>query len=246
MATQMRKIGLFIPTFNCADDFSKLLNSLKELNLTYLSGLVVIDNSSLTHEADSIKKETYGFNLIPAHYIKNPQNKGLGGSHYEAFNYFLKNQYSHMIVLHGDNQADLGDLLDQPWLQWLGDFDALLGSRFMKGSRLTNYSRLRLVTNKIFNGIFSVLTSTPTSDLGSGLNVYNLKIFKDVNWDTIPLDLNFNYYLLYTHWAHGHRIRFFPIKWITSHQKSSVRPFQQTIHLMKLASMIFYRKRQNS
>jgi len=60
----------------------------------------------------------------------------------------LDNSFDYLIVLYGDDQGDLADIL--PYLRdgSYRDADALLGARFMKGSRLVGYSAVRTLGNR--------------------------------------------------------------------------------------------------
>ena len=72
----------------------------------------------------------------PVRLLRNDQNYGLGGSHKVAFGYAVAHGYDHLVVLHGDDQGAIADLL--PILQdgTYKKYDCCLGSRFMKGSRI--------------------------------------------------------------------------------------------------------------
>ena len=54
------------------------------------------------------------------------------------FNYALENNYDYVIILHGDNQAKLQikSMYDELDVNKSDKYDAILGSRFMKNSKL--------------------------------------------------------------------------------------------------------------
>ena len=41
--------------------------------------------------------------------VRNRENYNLGGSHKVAFDYAVAQGFTHVIVLHGDDQADIAD-----------------------------------------------------------------------------------------------------------------------------------------
>ena len=64
----------------------------------------------------------------------------------------------------------------------------------MKESKLNGYSFIRIWGNYIFNWLFSIVTKEKVYDLGSGLNIYNIKIFKDKFYCLkYPDNLTFNF-----------------------------------------------------
>ena len=67
----------------------------------------------------------------------------------------------------------------------------------MKNSKLMGYSSIKIWGNYIFNWLFSLVTKEKVYDLGSGLNIYNIKIFlKKFYCLKYPDNLTFNCYIL--------------------------------------------------
>ncbi|HVE54610.1 MAG TPA: glycosyltransferase family 2 protein, partial [Ramlibacter sp.] len=165
---------------------------------------------------------------------RNDGNYGLGGSHKAAFRYAVDNGFDHVVVLHGDDQADIRDLV--PLLE-RGEHlhvDCLLGARFMRGSRLHGYSALRTWGNRAYNLLFSAALGRRVRDLGSGLNVYRVAALRDFYYEGFPDDLTFNYVMLLASYARGHRVCFFPIGWREVDQVSNVRLFRQAFEVLRL------------
>lgn len=52
---------------------------------------------------------------VPVTLLRNDENYGLGGSHKVAFDYALNNAYDYVVVLHGDDQGSIANLL--PYLR---------------------------------------------------------------------------------------------------------------------------------
>ena len=48
---------------------------------------------------------------FPIKVLKNRENYGLGGSHKVAFNYAIENNFDYIIVLHGDDQGSISDMI---------------------------------------------------------------------------------------------------------------------------------------
>lgn len=74
--------------------------------------------------------------------------------------------YQHLVVLHGDDQGAVADLLPILNDGTYKNYDCCLGSRFMKGSRIKGYSALRVVGNYGFNALFSLVAGKHITDLG--------------------------------------------------------------------------------
>lgn len=70
-----------------------------------------------------------------------------------------------MIVLHGDDQGDISNII--PYIRNEGflKYDCFLGARFMKGSQLQGHSKFRTFRNYVYDILFSI---------GAGKMVYDL------------------------------------------------------------------------
>ena len=95
-----------------------------------------------------------------------------------AFGYAAAHGYEHLVVLHGDDQGAIADLL--PILEdgTYKTTTAASAPAFMKGSKIGGYSALRVVGNHGFNWLFSVVARKKITDLGSGLNLYAVEPLK--------------------------------------------------------------------
>ncbi|MEE3624776.1 glycosyltransferase family 2 protein [Nitrospirillum sp. BR 11752] len=222
------KILLFIPMYNCAPQIPRVLNQLRDPEVArHFSGVICVDNQSTD---DTLAQARAALAMVPvAHRIllRNDGNYGLGGSHKVAIQYALTHGYSHLVVLHGDDQGHVGDLVPHLRDGSYRTVDCLLGARFMKGARLQGYSPLRTVANIVFNGLFSLVTGNRLYDLGSGLNLYKVSIFKDGFHLKYADDLTFNYYLLIGSCQLGVSLRFFPLAWREDDQISNAKLFRQ-------------------
>ncbi|RBL65436.1 glycosyltransferase family 2 protein, partial [Pseudomonas sp. MWU13-2625] len=143
----------------------------------------------------------------------NDDNYGLGGSHKAAFRYAVEQEFDYIVVLHGDDQADIRDLIPQLEAGIGRADDCLLGARFMRGSQLKGYSWFRTFGNRVYNSLFSLITMRAIYDLGSGLNLYRVAAYRDFYYKSFPDDLTFNYVMLLASYHRKQVVRFFPISW---------------------------------
>lgn len=218
------KTVLAIPAYNCAPQLDRVLAAIatdKEL-IERLSDILVIDNISPDNTVEvaiSYKKKIKNLKVF-----RNVKNYSLGGSHKVAFLYAESVGASHVAILHGDDQAVAGELhelldvaMERP------EQDAVLGARFMPGSRLQGYDWKRIAGNRVLNVAYTVLTSRRVRDLGSGLNVFRLEIFKDRTYLEFADKLTFNFELLLFLIGRKAKLRFYPITWRESDQVSNAR-----------------------
>jgi len=166
--------------------------------------------------------------------LLNDHHVGLGGSHKVAIDRCLDRGFDYCLVLHGDDQASVADVMPLLRQGSHRKHDALLGSRFMSGSRLTGYPALRIAGNRVFNVLFSLAARRRLHDLGSGLNVFRVKAFADGCHLRLADDLTFNYYLILLAAQRDWSLRFFPISRREEDQRSNVKMASQSTRTLRL------------
>lgn len=228
------KILIFIPMYNCKKQIIRVLNQINKEIEEYIDKIIVIDNGSTDGGREEvlnyIKKEKKE-NLIDL--LKNNENYNLGGSHKVAFLYAETNKFDYVIVLHGDDQGNIQDLLPYLKSKEYTKYDCFLGARFMKDSKIIGYSKFRTFGNKVYNTIFSIFLGEKIYDLGSGLNCYKVEILKNKFYYKFPDSLLFNYCMIMASSYYNQKIKFFPISWREEDQVSNVKMVNQAIKVLK-------------
>ena len=209
--------------YNCEKQIVRVLDQLGGEIQDYITEIIIVNNRSTDNSEyaaqEYIEKTKFE---IPCKILRNDSNYGLGGSHKVAFNYAQENNFDYVIVLHGDDQGHIEDIL--PYLKGTEykNFDCMLGARFMKGSRLDGYSKFRTFGNRVYNLFFSIAAGKFIYDLGSGLNMYSVDMLKDNFYKKYKDNLMFNYCMILGSCQKRCKIRFFPIRWSEDDQVSNV------------------------
>jgi len=229
----MDRILLFIPMYNCQKQIVRVLAQLRGEAAGYLSQVIVVNNRS-TDDGERAVIDWLRDNplRVPVKLLRNDENYGLGGSHKVAFAYALAHGFDYVIVLHGDDQGDVANLLPYLKSREYAGYDAFLGARFMKGSRLQGYSTFRTVGNRVYDLLFSVGAGRMVYDLGSGLNLYAVKSLEGGWYLKFKDNLMFNCYMLLAASSLGQRVRFFPIVWREDDQVSNVKMLNQAMRTL--------------
>lgn len=238
----MEKILVFIPMYNCEKQIKRVIEQIGEEVQELVSEVLILDNGSkdLSVEVaiESIQKLS-----IKASIRRNVDNYNLGGSHKVAFNYAKENNFDYVIVLHGDDQGNIKDILPYIKNKEHQKVDCLLGSRFSMKSKLIGYSKLRIYANICFNIMYSVFSLKKVSDLGSGLNIYNVNFLKGDFYLKFPNTLQFNVYLLLYTIHNKFKIKFVPITWREDDQISNAKLVPLGIALIKIAFSYLFAKK---
>lgn len=227
------KIMVFVPMYNCEKQIVRVLRQCTAEVANQIAEIVVVNNRSTDNGEQTAIEVLQTIGGVKVTLLRNDDNYGLGGSHKVAIEYGMRHGYDFLMVLHGDDQGDIRDIL--PYLQGeYAKYDCLLGARFLRGSRLQGYSWIRTLGNHVYNFLFSLVSGHRIYDLGSGLNLYKLSIFKDCSYHKFPDGLTFNYCLMLASIYYRHRIHFFPISWREEDQSSNVKLFRQSFQVLDI------------
>jgi glycosyltransferase involved in cell wall biosynthesis len=230
------KILAFVPCYNCAPQIGRVLAQFQGEVAGYVDEVLLLDNGSKDGTVDAAITAAPVARVPKVTIGRNRANYNLGGSHKVAFAHAAANGFSHVIILHGDDQGSLPDLLPVLTDGSHRRFDACLGARFARSSRLQGYSRFRIFGNKVFNLFFTAVAGKQVLDLGSGLNLVNRTIFTDPGVTSHADDLRFNVYLLLHMIDRDREILFFPISWREDDQISNVRMMSQARRTLAIAA----------
>lgn len=239
------KILIFIPIYNCSRQITRVLDQLHSADVRkFFHGVVCIDNQSTDGTLEAALSAIKAVPLPHRAVLRNNQNYGLGGSHKSAIQYARRHDFTHLVVLHGDDQGSIADLIPLVASGEHLQYDCLLGGRFMVKSRLVGYSAARTLGNIGFNLLFSLAAGRHVYDLGAGLNLYNLRMFDDNFHQKFADDLTFNCYLLLASCLRNLKQKFFPLTWREDDQISNARLYRQGLKTLNLIFAYQFNKRQ--
>lgn len=229
------RVAVFIPMYNCREQIGRVIGQFQNVDgWPFEPTLICIDNNSDDGTLEAARKALEQCPLARKFLLLNDRNYGLGGSHKVAFAFATAHEFTHLAVLHGDDQGSISDLLPLLRTGTHRCCDALLGARFMRGARLIGYSPVRIAANLVFNRLFSVVSRSMIYDLGSGLNLFSRAIFESGELTVLADDLTFNYYLILWLIFNEKRIEFFPISWRELDQRSNAKLFSQGVRMIKI------------
>lgn len=219
------KILIAIPAYNCSKQITRVLGEIDDELFSQVGEVAIIDNGSTDSTVES------ALQYIKEHALekkvkvyKNRANYNLGGTHKVAFLKAEKEGYSHVVILHGDNQAKSSEA--KQLIHFAAThprYQTVLGSRFSKYSNLEGYDTKRILGNKFLNGLYTVLTLRSLNDLGSGLNLFALSDLDKRTYLQFADKLTFNYELILDLIKRKVQFAFYPISWREEDQVTNAR-----------------------
>lgn len=236
----MSSIMIFIPAFRCEKQITRVLAQFTPEIASRFAEIVVVENRSGDQTLMAAREALSRVQGVQVTLLQNDRNYNLGGSHKVAFNYCLEKGYDHLLVLHGDDQGNIQDILPSLDAGLHTQYDSLLGARFAKGSRLIGYSTFRTFGNIVFNSLISLATKHKIYDMGAGLNLYRSSFLRSKFYLNFPDDLTFNVYMLYYSIWKQSPLDFFPLTWREDDQISNAKIFRQAWHILQLTQQYIF------
>jgi apolipoprotein N-acyltransferase len=197
---------VILPTFDEATTIREVLAGV--LALPNVDALVV-DDSSPDGTGDIVRELMTGEPRLRL--VERPSRSGLATAYLEGFGRALDERYDLIVEMDSDLSHDpeqLPALIDAARER----FHLVVGSRYVPGGSVTNWSRARLALSKAGNIYARVMLGVPLHDATSGYRVYRKDLLQDLVSDPFHADgYGFQVELVMRTWLHGWTLGEVPI-----------------------------------
>ncbi|HUF58038.1 MAG TPA: apolipoprotein N-acyltransferase [Actinomycetota bacterium] len=170
---------------------------------------LVVDDSSPDGTAGIVRELMAGEPRLRL--LERPGRSGLASAYLEGFDRALEGGYDLIVEMDSDLSHDPGELASL--LDAARDrFHLVVGSRYVPGGSVTNWSRPRLALSRMGNIYASVMLGLPLHDATSGYRVYRRALLQDLVADPFHADgYGFQVELVMRSWLRGWAIGEVPI-----------------------------------
>lgn len=178
--TKIQKPIVIVPTYNEADNVGPLVerifNSVRDIHV-----LFVDDNSKDgTRERIAALIEAHPDKI---HILKRAGKLGLGTAYIEGFKWALSKGYDALIEMDADHSHDPKELA--VFIEKLGQYDAVVGSRYCEGGGTENWSFIRKCIS-MFGSFYSrAILGLTIRDLTGGFNAWRRETITAINPDLV-------------------------------------------------------------
>jgi apolipoprotein N-acyltransferase len=170
---------------------------------------LVVDDSSPDGTAGIVRELMAGESRLSL--VERPARAGLASAYLEGFGRALDDGYDLIVEMDSDlshDPAQLGSLLDAA----RDRYHLVVGSRYVPGGSVTDWSRARLGLSMAGNTYARVMLGIPVRDSTSGYRVYRRELLRDLVSEPIHADgYGFQVELVMRSWLHGWTIGEVPI-----------------------------------
>ena len=177
------KVLIILPTFNEALSIKQHLSTIdnlrKDLEPNYSISILQIDDSS----PDGTAKIASDMNLANFSQLSNPKKLGLGPAYLAGFNWGLQRNFEYFVEMDSD-----GSHLPSQLVELLAEssrHDLVIGTRWMPGGRIENWSLFRRILSRFGTVYAATLLRLPIKDLTSGYRVLSRNFIASLDLDSI-------------------------------------------------------------
>ena len=200
-------LSILIPVRNESD-------SLSDMSTYYSSKLKSIDYEVLIindfSDDDTLDRAKSLFSNIKNFKILDNKKKGLGG----AINLGIKESNgSKVAIMMADKSDDLDDLLNYNNIIDNENLDAVLGSRFLKQSKVSGYPFQKMILNRLFNYFVGLIFWNNYNDYTNAFKIYKKQALLEIS-PLISESFNIFLEIPLKIISRNYKYKIIPINWI--------------------------------
>ena len=180
------KVSIIIPIRNEELILKKIVEQLENKLESLNCEIILINDFSTDNTFSTLEKLIENKNQFK---LYNNKKKGLGGAITEGIN---RSSGESICIMMSDLSDDIEDFKKYHNIVKEEQVDAVFGSRFIKGSKIIDYPKKKLILNRIFNMVTKLLFINDYNDFTNAFKIYK----KSAILKTFPLvSESFNIFL---------------------------------------------------
>ncbi len=176
------KTMIIMPTYNEKETLEKTISEIQNLGIKFY--ITIVDDNSPDGTGEIAKRLSEEYPEI--HYIHREKKEGLGTAYITGFKYALAQNADYIIEMDADGSHHPKYL--PVMLEKMQEADLVLGSRYLRGVRVDNWSFRRLLFSKMANLYVQFIAPLPIEDSTSGLRCFKREVLEAINLDKVHSD----------------------------------------------------------
>lgn len=178
------RVLVVLPTFNERENIEKVLGAVRRARPD--AAILVVDDSSPDGTAEIAKGASAELGEIEV--LVRPGKAGLGTAYREGFRWGIAQGYEIIVEMDADLSHDpavLGELL-APIER--GDADVVIGSRYVRGGSIPNWSIARRLLSRLGNIYANFMLGFSVEDSTAGYRAYSGALLNRIDLDRVRAD----------------------------------------------------------
>ena len=200
---------VIIPTYNEIENINEIITAVFSLKLPF--HILIVDDGSPDGTGQAVKtlQQTYPDAL---HLIERESKSGLGTAYIAGFKFGIAKGYEYIFEMDADFSHKPVDLIRLRKECYEGAADLCIGSRYVNGGSVVNWSRDRLFLSKGASYYVQLITWMPVKDSTGGFKCYSRKVLEAIDLDKIQfVGYAFQIEMKYAAWSLGFTLKEIPI-----------------------------------
>jgi dolichol-phosphate mannosyltransferase len=194
----LNKTVVIIPTYNEIANIEKMLVTLNNLHPDL--NILIIDDGSPDGTAEVVKSFQEKKNNL--FLLQRTGKLGLGTAYIKGFKWALEKGFDGVITMDCDFSHEPEAIPN--FVNQLGQYDLVVGSRYTGGIRIMNWPMHRLLLSYFASIYARTITGIPFFDSTGGFNGYTRKALSSLNLDKVfSIGYAFQIELKYKVWSLG-------------------------------------------
>jgi dolichol-phosphate mannosyltransferase len=173
------RLLVIVPTYCEKETIEQLLERIR--TALPQADILVVDDRSPDGTADLAEKA--GIALGAVHVLRRDGRRGLGSAYRSGYAWGLDLGYEAFFAMDADLSHDPAALPD--FLAGLDGHDVVVGSRYIPGGGVLDWSWHRRALSRAGNWYSSWMLGLPIHDLTSGFRAYRAEILRAIDLDTV-------------------------------------------------------------
>lgn len=203
------KAIVIIPTYNERENIGAIIDAILKVKPDI--HILVVDDNSPDGTAEVVKEKMSGNDQI--HLIVRPEKNGLGTAYVEGFRYSLDKGFDAIFEMDADFSHNPEDI--PRFLEELGVYDLVIGSRYIKGVNVVNWPLSRLMLSYFANLYTKIITGLPVKDATGGFKCFKASKLKELRLSEVKTNgYGFQIEMNFRMWKAGAKIKEIPIIFI--------------------------------
>ncbi len=203
---------VIIPTYNEKENIELIIHSVFSEEMAF--EILVVDDTSTDGTYQIVQRL---INEYPNRlFLEIRKDKtGLGAAYIHGFKWALQNKYQYIIEMDADFSHPVEKLKVLYTTCKNEAFDICVGSRYVKGGKINNWDKKRLILSRFASKYVRFITRIPIKDTTSGFVCYKREVLQKIDLDNIRfVGYAFQIELKYKAWKNNFKIKEIPITFV--------------------------------
>jgi dolichol-phosphate mannosyltransferase len=199
---------VIIPTYNEKENVERMIH--KVFSLVHDFHLLIIDDGSPDGTASIVKalQRDYPERLF---LVERAGKQGLGTAYIHGFKWSIERHYDYIFEMDCDFSHNPDDLL-RLRQACIDGYDAVIGSRYIKGVNVVNWPMSRVLMSYFASVYVRFITRITIQDSTAGFMCYKRKVLETIELDKVKfVGYAFQIEMKYTTIKHGFKVKEIPI-----------------------------------